>query len=219
MLPKLTSKQERVLNFIRDRIEQENSAPTLRELCDHMGYKSIGSAQDMVAALRRKGFLEQPHAQKARYLVLTEQGRFYGRQEPFANFDYEEDTLLVPCLGSVPAGLPIEAVEDAVGSLIIGRSSLGAHGKAEVFALKAEGDSMIDAGILDGDWLVVEGTKEAKKGDVVVAQFGTEATVKRLAKDEEGWYLQPENKDFKRIYAKKKPFEVVGKVIALQRKL
>lgn len=220
MEPKLTGKQQRVLNFIRDRIELDSSAPTLRELCDHMGYRSIGSAQDMVAALRRKDFLEKPSSQKARCLVLTDRGRWYGRDESDEVIQYDDETLVVPCLGSVPAGLPLEAVEESVGTLRIAKTSVCSHQKGrKLFALKAEGESMIDAGIIDGDWLVVEGAKEAKKDEIVVARIGADATVKRLAKDENGWYLKPENKDFKPIYAHDEPFEVIGKVVALQRTL
>ncbi|MCI5127422.1 MAG: hypothetical protein D3907_02730 [Candidatus Electrothrix sp. AUS3] len=77
---------------------------------------------------------------------------------------------------------------------------------------------MIEAGIYDGDWLVVHSQKEASEGDIVVARFGENSTVKRLMKSSEGWYLKPENKALSNIYASEdEPFEIVGKVVALQR--
>ena len=216
-MSELTKKQDQAFNFIRRTIEVENSSPTLRELCDFMGYRSIGSAQDMVAILRRKEFLTNPSAQRARGFVMTEKGRWYDRSPE--EVEESSDAYMIPCLGSVPAGLPLEAVEESIGNVTVDRSLVGPSRGKNLFALKAEGESMIDAGILDGDWLVVEAVEEATQEDIVVARIGADATVKRLARDKNGWFLKPENKDFKPIYAHDQAFEVVGKVVALQRSL
>lgn len=216
----LTKKQEQALLFIRDTSESNHTPPTLRELCQYMGYRAIGSAQDVVASLRRKGYLKPSDSHKARSLIVSEAGYLYGRSQD--DLLAEDGSFKVPCLGRVPAGNPVEAVEERVGLLRVSQSLLslnGASRKPRLFAVQAEGESMINAGILDGDWLVVKCQDEGEKGDIVVARLADEATVKRLARDRKGWYLKPENDAFEPIYAKDRPFEVIGKVVALQRTL
>lgn len=213
----LTGKQSKALEFIFKSLTYSGTAPTLRELCSFMGYSAIGSAQDIVTALRKKGFLLQPEKQSARSLILSDKA--------LSQFELKVDssdanTFSIHCLGAVPAGNPLESVEERIGTL---RMSISMFQKPfpnpdKLFALKASGDSMIEAGIFDGDWLVVHNQKEANSGDIVVARFGDNSTVKRLMKNTQGWYLKPENKTLKNIYASvDEPFEIVGKVMALQR--
>jgi repressor LexA len=212
----LTGQQLKALEFIRYSIDRSGYAPTLRELCSHMGYSAIGSAQDVVAALRKKGFLETPERQSARALVLAE------KAEPIVEDLSENDpnTYMIHCLGAVPAGNPLEAVEERIGTL---RMSIKMFARPypdreRLFALKAQGLSMIGAGIFDGDWLVAVQTSEGISGQIVIARRGEDATVKRLMKDDLGWYLQPENPEFKIIRASEdEPFEIIGRVVALQR--
>ncbi|MEZ4744238.1 MAG: transcriptional repressor LexA [Bdellovibrionota bacterium] len=217
---KLTATQSKALDFIRSSIESYGTAPTLRELCEFMGYSAIGSAQDIVAALRKKGFLQTPDKQQARSLTLSEKALIQANKEENAKFD--PNTLTIHCLGQVPAGNPIEAVGERIGTL---RMSISMFAKPHpspnsLFAVQASGQSMVDCGILDGDWLVVKEAREASEGDIVVARVGGDATVKRLMKDQEGWYLKPENPSYKDIRASEdEPFEVIGKVVALQRTL
>ena len=217
---KLTETQGKALVFIRGVSESKGTTPTLRELCDYMGYKSIGSAQDVVAALRRKGYLKATDTRKARSLMVTREGKSYGRPEE--DLMHDTNTLAVPCLGKVPAGHPLEAIEERVGVLRVSYDLLGTDRRAKgktLYALQADGESMVGAGILDGDWLVVRAQLEAEKDDVVVAMIGEEATVKRLKKDRKGWYLKPENPLFENTYAKDRPFKILGKVVALQRSM
>lgn len=213
----LTKVQGKALNFIFEHSKRNGAAPTLRELCDYMGYKAVGSAQDLVKALRRKDFLVQPEKQQARSLSLTKKA--LAILEPLTAESSDPNTFSINCLGSVPAGDPIEAVEERVGVL---RMSMAMFSKPvknsdRLYAVRAKGLSMINAGICDGDWLVVESVQEADFGDIVIARLTNDATVKRLMKDARGWFLQPENDDFEPVYAQNEPFEVVGKVIALQR--
>lgn len=213
----LTKIQEKALGFIYDHSKQTGAAPTLRELCDYMGYKAVGSAQDLVKALRKKEFLVSPDKQKARSLSLTEKAA--ALFDSVTSSISDPNTFEINCLGSVPAGNPVEAVEERVGTL---RMSMAMFSKPvkdseKLFALQAKGLSMVNAGICDGDWLVVESVQDADFGDIVVARLTDDVTVKRLMKDSKGWYLQPENEDFSPIYASHDSFEIVGKVIALQR--
>lgn len=223
---KLTIRQQKALHFIQSHTQNHGCAPTLRELCQHMGYKAVGSAQDVIASLRKKGYLIQPDKQVARSLILTDFAKALVRKRTTSSslqrhpVEINHDTIRIPILGSVPAGNPVEAIEDIIGSLSISPSLLPRPLPASdsLFALRASGLSMIEAGILDGDWLVIRSQNEAPVGSIVVARVGEEATVKRLMNDpQRGWYLKPENRDFRPLYADEEAFEIVGKMLALQR--
>lgn len=216
-MTKLTDTQARALAYIKTSIDRGGVAPTLRELCSHMGYSAVGSAQDVIAALRRKGFLQETDRQSARAFVPTKRANGFVRTPE----EGDPNTYVIPCLGAVPAGNPVEAVEEQIGTL---RMSIGMLPKPqpradELFALQASGESMVGAGILNGDWLVVKVQNEAPKDSIVVARMEGDVTVKRLKQDKKGWYLQPENPAFHPIHAVDHPFEIVGQVIALQRAL
>lgn len=214
--PKLTKIQAKALEFIRTSLERSGTSPTLRELCAFMGYSAIGSAQDLVAALRRKGFLQTPQKQSARSLILTPKA--IALNEP--THQSTLNTYVIHCIGAVPAGDPLASIEERTGTL---RMSVNMFQRPfpdpeNLFGLQASGDSMIDAGIFDGDWLVISKQPEAESGDVVVARIGGEVTVKRLMKDRLGWYLKPENNAYHILRPnQEKPLEIVGKVMALQR--
>jgi len=214
--PKLTKIQAKALDFIRTSLERTGTSPTLRELCAYMGYSAIGSAQDLVAALRRKGFLHTPLKQSARSLVLTPKA--IALREP--SQQSTANTYVIHCLGAVPAGDPLAAIEERTGTLRMSVSMFKRPypSPKDMFALKAFGDSMIDAGIFDGDWLVISKQEESEPGEIVVARVGGDVTVKRLMKDRDGWYLKPENNAYAIIRPnEEKPLEIVGRVLALQR--
>ena len=217
---KLTDPQHKALLFIEQAIDRRGSAPTLREICEHLGYKAVGSAQDLVKSLRRKGCLETPDKQVARGLQLTDLARSVLKGQKIEQTNVLASLISVPCLGFVPAGDPLEAVEEQGDSILISTSAVQNSDKNRLFAVQAQGTSMLGAGILDGDWLVVHSQKEADKGDIVVARVEDDATVKRLAFEiGRGWYLQPENPSFKPIYGDIDPFQIIGRVVALQRSL
>ena len=219
MVEKLTTQQEKALQFIRERSQKNGMAPTLRELGAFMGYKAVGSAQDIVAVLRRKGFLQETDRRIARNLLVTNKGRSYaGRDMEMDSF--AADSYIVPCLGSVPAGNPLEAIEARINTLCLSPSlfQFPAPPADRLFAVRARGQSMVQAGILDGDWLVVVSQNDVESENIVVARLDGDVTVKRLRQDKKrGWMLQPENPDFQPIYADEQPFSVIGKVVALQR--
>ena len=227
-MQKLTPTQAKALKYIGRQTQKKHRSPTLRELCDFMGYSAVGSAQDIIRALRKKGFLKEPKEQKARDLVWTKRASdLYSKKiairpkkHTFSDFDSGE-FFNVPCLGAVPAGNPLEAIEEQVDTIRVSTSLFKKqHPKAEsLFALKTDGMSMIDAGILDGDWLIASSQNKAEMGSIVIARLGEEeVTCKRLMSDsKKGWYLKPENPSFSPIYASDQPFEIIAKVVALQR--
>ncbi len=217
-MQKLTSRQTKAFDFIRSHSDEHGYAPTLRELCEYMGYKAVGSAQDVIASLRKKGYIITPNKQTARSLALTDRSKEYFNVQLEHQWD---NSLLVPRLGSVPAGTPIESVEDFSGAIRISSNMLprwAANNPEKLFALQAKGASMIYAGILDGDWLIVSQQNDAPSGTIIVADSQGSSTVKRLMHDEEnGWYLKPENPAFQNLYAKDEAFTILGRVVALQR--
>ncbi len=214
--PKLTKIQSKALEFIRTSLERTGTSPTLRELCAYMGYSAIGSAQDLVAALRRKGFLHTPLKQSARSLILTPKA--IAMHEP--NHQSTANTFVVHCLGSFPEGDPLTAVEQRTGTLrmAVNMFSRPYPSPDKMFAIQATGDSMVDAGIMDGDWMIVLKTDQIEPGEIVVARIGADATAKRLMKDRLGLYLKPENNAYSILRpSEDKPLELIGQVIALQR--
>lgn len=213
----LTKTQRAALKAIWSITDSTGYPPTLRELSDKLHYRAVGSSQGLVSILRKKGYLINSPGSRARALLLTEKGKQLqqAEQSSLPVGDY----LTIPCLGQVPAGHPIESIEHPVGTIYLSPSVLGQHSldSRNLFGLQAQGESMIHAGILDGDWLIVERAEEGEVGDIVVARFHEDSTVKRLCKDRRGWYLKPENPEFDPIYAADQPFSVMGRVVALQR--
>ena len=215
----LTLPQQKALEFITNHTERIGYAPTLREICKFMGYKAVGSAQDIVTYLRKKGFLIVPDKQAARCLILSDRAKEYCKvKHPESR--QSGSFLSIPQLGSVPAGLPAEAIENFKGSVCIAPSMIPrwVRKPEKLFALQTKGLSMINAGIMDGDWLIVHQQEEAPSGSIVVAQLEGSATVKRLMQNEKKiWYLKPENPDFEEVYADRSIFTITGSVVALQR--
>ena len=194
----LTPKQRQVLNTIQEITAERGSAPTFREIADHLGYDSVGTVQDHIKALTRKGYLEQSNPGKARGLRPT----------------LHEASRSIPILGKVPAGNPLEAIEDTQGQTVV-----SAHWRGDLYALQVRGDSMIEAGILEGDTVIVRAQNTAENGDIVVASIDGEATVKQLEKKNGRIRLLPANARYRPIMLDpSQENRIQGKVIALQRK-
>ena len=215
----LTNKQKSAFKYIRDEIE-ERRAPSYSEITEFLKSNSISSAQSMVRRLAEKGLIKPPDDGIARTIELTKAGRDYGRKE---SFDLEGESWPVALLGSVPAGPPLEAIGEQIGVVHFSPSLLPRPRpkQKQLFALRAEGDSMLYAGILNGDVMVARAQPEAIPGEIVIARFDDgEATVKTLGNhSKRGWYLKPENPDpsYKEYYAQDRNFNVVGKVVGMLR--
>lgn len=201
--PELTERQKQILDYIESLIVERGHSPTIREIGARFGISSTNGVRSHLAALVKKGYLKKADY-ISRGLELTRNlASRIGR---------------VPLVGSVPAGLPIDAVENIEGEIALDLSFMP---KGDSFSLNVTGDSMIGAGIYDGDVVVVQKQSVARKGDIVVAIVNGEATVKRYFRDGERIRLQPENSDFEPIYIGRKSgdFRIAGKVVGLLRRI
>jgi len=199
----LTDRQRQVLEYIEEQISVHGHSPTIREIGGRFGIRSTNGVRTHLAALIKKGYLQKEKL-ISRGLALTRR--------------MTEGVGRVPLVGSVPAGVPIDAVENVEGEIAIDLSFLP---REDSFTLTVAGDSMKDAGILDGDLVLVKKQKVARKGEIVVAVIGGEATVKRYFPEGERVRLQPENDDFQPIMVDRRSgeFRIVGKVVGLLRRM
>lgn len=211
-----------VLDFIRQSISDRGYPPTLREIGARMGIRSTNGVNDHLRALERKGYLTREDM-KSRALRPTGLGRVPGVDDgPGANdVDTEDsDMVEVSILGRVAAGLPILAEEQVIDTVKVDRGLL--KGGREVFGLRVQGDSMIDAGILSGDYIFVRKQLTASRGDIVVALIGDEATVKYYYPEKDYIRFQPANKTMAPILVRAvdfKPTMLLGVVVGVFRKL
>jgi repressor LexA len=216
----LTQRQQMVLDYIRQSITDRGYPPTLREIGARMGIRSTNGVNDHLRALERKGYLKREDM-KSRALRPTGMQLALPAGEPSNNVSPREDDFVeVPVLGRVAAGQPILAEESIVDTVRIDRGLL--RGGREVFGLRVQGDSMIDAGILSGDYIFVRKQLTANRGDIVVALIGDEATVKYYFPERDYVRFQPANKTMAPILVRAMDFKatmLLGVVIGLYRKL
>ena len=194
----LTQKEKDIFDYINDCLENNGYAPSVRDICSAVGIKSTSSVHEYLRRLETKGFIKKSSG-KSRALSV----------EGSANSDSAK-MKRVPILGRVTAGQPILAVENHDG--YVDFPATMARGKANLFALRVMGESMIEAGILDGDIVVVESRQYADDGEIVVAMIEDEATVKRFYRDNGKIRLQPANHTMQPIFAR--DVTVLGRVIA-----
>jgi repressor LexA len=201
--PELTDRQRKIFEYVESLIVERGHSPTIREIGERFGISSTNGVRTHLTALIKKGYLKKVE-HISRGLELTRQ--------------MMSDVGRVPLVGSVPAGLPIDAVENIEGEIALDMSFVP---KGDAFSLTVSGESMIGAGIYDGDVVVVQKQSEARKGDIVVAVVDGEATVKRYYPEAGGVRLQPENSDFDPIIVSSKSgdFRIAGKVVGLLRRM
>ena len=190
----LTEKQNAIFEYIKDKISQTGVAPSVREIGEAVGLRSTSSVQYNLNALEEAGYIK-------RDANLKRTIRIAGSAESIAH---------IPLVGTVTAGLPILATQQIEEYIALS----GVNGN-NLFALHVKGDSMLNAGIFDGDIVVVEQTPVADNGDIVVALIDDEATVKRFYKEDGCFRLQPENDKYKPIIVKE--CAILGKVKRLIR--
>lgn len=215
----LTKRQEQTLDFIRRSIEERGYPPTLREIGEHMGIRSTNGVNDHLRALERKGYLRREDM-KSRALKLTEDKDSAHPHLRAVSNNNEDDLLEVPVLGRVAAGLPLLAEENVIDTVRVDRMLV--KGGREIFGLRVSGDSMIDAGILSGDYIFVRKQATADRGDIVVALIGDEATVKYFYPERDYVRFQPANAKMAPILVRATDFKstmLLGKVVGVYRRL
>ncbi len=200
---RLTGRQRLILEFIEQMITEHGHSPTIREIGEQFGISSTNGVRAHLEALIKKGFIRRQGLISRGIELVRDLSRPVG---------------LVPLVGSVPAGLPIDAIENVEGEIAVDSSFLPA---GETFTLRVNGDSMREVGIFDGDYVLVNKQESAESGDIVVAIIGEEATVKRYFPERGKIRLQPENDSFEPIWVDKNSpqFSIAGKVVGLMRRI
>ncbi len=201
-LTKLTQRQSEVLQFIKQEVKAKGIAPTRADIAEHFGFKSKNAATDHIKALQRKGYIKV-YNDMSRGIQVTK-----SRKKPEASEDF------LPIVGAVAAGSPIEAVENIEDHVEV---APGLFKQKPTYLLRVRGDSMKDAGILDGDLIAVRKTNTANNGEIVVARIDDEVTVKRLKIKKTSAALLPENKAYKPILVAANDLVIEGVFVGLIR--
>ena len=190
-MPRTSDKAELILNYVNQFVQENGYAPSVREIGAAVGLRSTASVSYHLQALQKKGAIQTPDAKGRKRAIVTSvrQGQ-------------------IPVVGVVTAGVPILAWENQEGTMAW-------DGEPGCFALRVRGDSMINAGILSGDKVVVRPQQTAEDGQIVVARIGDEATVKRLSRREGQIWLLPENDAYEPIDGSEA--EIIGLVKAVVR--
>ncbi len=199
----LTKAQDRALEFLRDYVRDRGYPPSIREMKEGLGLASHSAIQNCLSALEKKGYIRRSN--KARAIEFCESLR---ASEP----------AVLPLVGHIRAGAPHPAIEDIEEYIAVDRSFTVGGGN---FLLKAEGDSMVEAHIQDGDYVVVRPQSTANNGEIVAAMVDDEATVKRFYKEGNEIRLRPANPAYKDIVIEpgRSEVSIVGKVVAVLRSL
>lgn len=197
----LNVQEKRVFDYLKEQIREKGYPPSIREICAALNFKSTSSVHQYIARLAEKGYIDKGDL-KTRAIKIVG----------------EEPTISIPIVGKVAAGEPILAQENIEDYFSIGESFFSQSDlKNETFVLKVQGESMINAGINNGDYIIVSKENTARNGQIVVAMIDGNATVKTFYKEKDHVRLQPENDTMEPIIVK--DVQIVGKVVGLFRKI
>ena len=199
----LTQRQSEILEYLRAEIEGRGMPPTIREIGTQFGIKSTKGVEDHLAAIERKGYIRRERG-KSRAIEIMDRPDL-------------SSARLVPLIGRIAAGSPILAVENHEGNFVLDEALVG---NGENFLLRVEGDSMKDASILDGDFVIVRSQERAVNGEIVAARVGEDATVKRFHQSPEGIKLIAENEAYDPIEVDPtEDFSILGRVVGVFRQV
>jgi len=204
MYPDLSLRQTNILEFIKQEIRKKGYPPAVREIGEAVGLLSSSTVHGHLQTLEEKGYIRRDPTKPRAIEILDSSSDILEAKK----------VVHVPIVGRVTAGQPILAVENIEGTFPLPADLV--H-QDNVFMLKVQGESMINAGILDGDFIIVRQQKEARNGEIVVALIGEEATVKRFFKERTLIRLQPENPTMEPIYSQ--DVSILGKVVGVFRTL
>jgi repressor LexA len=200
---KLTDRQKQILTYIEEMINVSGLPPTIREIGKKFDITSTNGVRSILDALETKGFIRRQKLVSRGIELIKRTAVNFAR---------------VPLVGSVPAGIPITAVENREGEFAVDTSFMPS---GEVFCLRVKGESMINAGIYDGDYVLVNKSVQPLRGDVVVAVIGDEATVKKFYPEKRRIRLEPQNDAFGPIIVEQNTpgFYIAGRVVGLMRRM
>ena len=208
----LTSKQLKLLNYLKESFKNDKVSPSFEEMKNGLGLKSKSGIHRLITSLEERGFVKRLHNKARAIKVITS-----NEEVSLKNFNSSHDQAKnVKVYGKIAAGTPIEAIENPEGYMNIPSEMI--KNANQHYALKVSGESMVDAGILDGDIAVLEKTETVKNGDIVVALIDNqEATLKRIRKKSNSIALEPANKNFEtRIFGPKR-ITIQGKLVGIIR--
>lgn len=206
MRKKLTARQQEIYDFLVHTIREKGYPPTIREIMDAFQIASTNGVRTTLSALEKKGYIKR-QPMLSRGIELTD----------YMEREFRGDVREVPVIGRVAAGEPILATENIETTITVDSAFVTTD---NVFALKVEGDSMKDAGILDGDYVLARQQTSGNQGDIVVAVIGEEATVKRYYREGQQVRLMPENDAYPPIiiHPQEESFRIAGKIVGLMRR-
>lgn len=222
----LTKKQKELLLLIHDRMQSGDVAPSFDEMREALGLKSKSGIHRLITGLVERGYLERlPHRARALEVKRLPEGYMAGANDsnaPRAKSNVAPAALVaaasmnaIPLYGRIAAGTPIEAIRDESGSVDVPQNLMG---RGEHYALEVDGDSMVEAGIHDGDTVIIQRTDRANDGDIVVALVdGVEVTLKRLKRTGPHVHLIPENRHYKTQIYSADCVQIQGKLVSLMR--
>jgi len=210
-------KQQKILEFVNKQVEELGYPPSVREICQAVGFKSTSTVHSYLEKLRKEGLIHKDPTKPRALKVIKKSGNIGNNNgnNDNENYVFGKELINVPIVGKVTAGQPILAVENIEDTFPVPADFIG---NSNVFMLRVQGDSMIDAGILDNDYVIVRQQSTAVNGDIVVALIGEEATVKTFYQEKDHVRLQPQNKYLDPIIVRDN-LSILGKVIGVFRRL
>ena len=205
-MKKLTARQQLVYDYISEYLQDNGMPPTVREIAEGLGFKSPNSVQEHLKLIEKKGFIELRRGIARGIFPIKDK----------ATPKRDDNVNYLPLIGSVAAGIPITAQENITSSIAIDADLFGGD---NLFTFQVDGDSMIEAGIHNGDFVIVNKQQDARDNDIVIALIDGDTTLKRYFKKSDHIVLQPENKYYKDIYVSpEQSFSIAGKMVGLIRK-
>jgi len=214
MQKRQNEKQQQILDFLNQEVQEKGYPPSVREICSAVGLKSTSTVHSYLSKLERKGLIHKDPT-KPRALKVISEDRRNAAVKNIQEYISEREIANVPIIGKVTAGQPILAVENIEDTFPV---PLEMVQNSPAFMLKVRGDSMVEAGILDNDLVLVKQQSTAANGDIVVALIGDEATVKTFYRERDHIRLQPQNQYLDPIIVRDE-LSILGKVVGVFRKI
>jgi repressor LexA len=214
----ITKKQKEVLDYVISYTQENGYSPTQKEIKEHFGFKSFGSVQRYIKYLTNDGYLQTDWNARRGLKVVKNHGTEENTQSTLSRDTVlDESSVIIPLLGNVAAGIPIEAIENPDDTISIPKNMI--TGKHRYYALKVKGESMIEDGIFENDLIICRHQEEAKNGETVVAVIDGEATVKKYHQKKNVIELHPANCTMSPILVNRESgqFNIAGVVVGLFR--